>query len=591
MRWRSNSVKNRILLSAALALVVLGAPLRASDADAALYQLMDDYWAWFVEVRPLSAQALGDNRHPDKLDDDSEEAYQAIQDRTAEVLGILYEMDLESLSEAGRVNYDAFTWMLEKERKTLATDMRFMPINNMGGWHTNLPGALMAQSYTSLKDYQALLKRYKAFGEFADQNIALMQRGMKSGYTQPCETLAGYDQTISGYLADDPAKSLFYKPFEQMHPSITDEQATVLRAAARDEIAGVVLPAYQRFLEFYENDYLPACRPEIALSSVPGGRAVYDHLLTFYTSLETDADTVHQLGLDEMKRIRSAMDAIIEEVGFGGDFQAFLAFLRSDPQFYASSEREYLNHAAWISKAADGALPGLFAKLPRNPYGISVIPAHIAPKTTTAFYQPGAIDGTRAGQYFLNTYKLESRPLYELPALSLHEAVPGHHLQFSFQAENTDLPDWRRAYYFHAFGEGWGLYSEFLGEEMGMYNTPYELFGRYIYEAWRAARLVVDTGMHAMGWTRQQAIDYMLANTGLTEQNVISEIDRYITYPAQATAYKHGELKIRELRQRAESALGDRFDLREFHVAVVEDGSMPLVVLEQKIDRWIAAQR
>ena len=385
--------------------------------------------------------------------------------------------------------------------------------------------------------------------------------------------------------------TLFYKPFAAMPEVIDAGRAGQLQSAASAAIDDTVMPAYRRFLAFYNDEYLPACRENIALSSVPGGRAVYDHLLTFYTSLETDAETVHALGLAEMKRIRGEMDAIIEEVGFEGDFQAFLEFLRTDPQFYATDAQAYLNHAAWLAKKADGLLPRYFSTLPSMPYGISVIPDHMAPKTTTAFYQPGAIDGSRAGQYFLNTYKLESRPLYELPALSVHEAVPGHHLQLAFQAENESLPDWRRSYYFQAFGEGWGLYTEFLGEEMGMYETPYELFGRYIYEAWRAARLVVDTGMHAKGWSRQQAIDYMLANTGLTEQNVISEIDRYITYPAQATAYKHGELKIRELRQRAEQALGDDFDLRDFHVAVIGDGSMPLVVLEEKVDRWIASRQ
>ena len=275
---------------------------------------------------------------------------------------------------------------------------------------------------------------------------------------------------------------------------------------------------------------------------------------------------------------------------FEGDRADFLAFLRSDPRFYASDEESYLHRIAWIAKTIEARLPRFFSRLPSNPYGISVIPEQIAPLTTTAYYRPGAGDGTRAGQYFVNLHDLPSRPLYELPALGLHESVPGHHLQISFQGENRDLPDWRRFYYFHAFGEGWGLYSEFLGEEMGMYTTPYERFGRLIYDMWRAARLVVDTGLHAMGWTRDQAIEFMLANTGLTRTNVIAEVDRYTTYPGQATAYKHGELKIRELRRRAENALGDRFDLRDFHVQVLSGGSLPLTVLDNRIQRWIDAQ-
>ena len=581
----------KAILVPLFALAFLMPRVAAADADAELRTLMDDYWAWHSELRALSESMYGGAQHRDKLDDDSEEAFVQRVARMTSTLEALDGFDTAELSEEGRINLASFRWMLEKERRNLQSNMRFMPINNMGGWHTGFPSVVLAMPYDSLDDYRALLSRYRAFGEFADQNIALLRRGIETGYTQPCETLPGYQDSIAGYLADSAMESMFYRPFAQLPGNISAADAKALRAEAVQTIDSVIMPGYQRFLDFFVSDYLPACRPQVGLSSLPGGRAVYDHRLTYFTSLETDAESVHQLGLSEMARIRGEMDKVIESVGFEGDFKAFLEFLRTDPQFYATDAQAYLNHAAWIAKKADGLLPRYFAKLPRNPYGISVIPEQTAPKTTTAYYQPGAIDGSLAGQYFLNTYKLESRPLYELPALTLHEAMPGHHLQISFQGEADNLPDWRRSYYVQAFGEGWGLYSEFLGEEMGMYETPYELFGRYIYEAWRAARLVVDTGLHAKGWTRQQAIDYMLANTGLSEQNVISEIDRYITYPGQATAYKHGELKILELRRRAEAALGDDFDLREFHVAVVGDGSVPLVVLEGKIDRWIASQR
>ena len=363
-----------------------------------------------------------------------------------------------------------------------------------------------------------------------------------------------------------------------------------LRGEALRVIEEVVNPAYQAFADFYAESYDPACRTAVGLSSLPGGREAYDHALRYYTSLDTDASTIHALGRREVDRIRGEMEAVMTEVEFEGDFAEFLAFLRSDPQFYASDEETYLHRVAWIGKTIEARLPQFFSRLPSNPYGISVIPEQIAPLTATAFYQPGAPDGTRAGQYFVNLHDLSSRPLYELPALGLHESVPGHHLQISIQGENQDLPNWRRFYYFHAFGEGWGLYAEFLGEEMGIYTTPYERFGRLSYDMWRAARLVVDTGMHAMGWTRQAAIDFMLANTGLTRANVIAEVDRYITYPGQATAYKHGELKIRELRRRAEDALGERFDLREFHVEVLTGGSLPLKVLDNRVQRWIERQ-
>ena len=445
----------------------------------------------------------------------------------------------------------------------------YVNISTTGGWHTGFAQVIQATTYATEQDYRNLLKRLAAFDDYARQNIELMRRAMRTGYTLPCESLQGYEQTITGYIAATPKESVFAIPFDPMPASIPEATRHALRSEALRIVEDIINPAYQAFAEFYSGEYAPACRPQIGLSSLPAGRDAYAQALRYYTSLDTDADAVHALGLSEVRRIRSQMEDIIEEVEFDGTFAEFLGFLKTDPQFYAKDEQSYLHHAAWIAKSIDSRLPRYFAKLPRNPYGISVIPNQIAPKATTAFYRPGAADGSRSGQYFLNTYNLASRPLYELPALTLHESVPGHHLQLSFQAENEHLPDWRRFYYFQAYGEGWGLYSEFLGEEMGVYTTPYERFGRLIYEMWRAVRLVVDTGIHAFEWSRDDAIAYMLENTGLTETNVIAEVDRYITTPGQATAYKYGELKIKELRRRAENALGQAFDLREFHLHLV----------------------
>ena len=577
----------RIVFAVAL---LAGAVAHAASSDEALEALMQDFWEAQVQAAPLAATLWGENRYRDQVDDLSPEALAARVARLDETIARLEQIDARGLSPANRENHEAFEWMLAHERRNVDFDTRYFTINSLSGWHSSFADVILATPYSSEQDYRDLLERLRGFGVYARQNLDLMRSGMESGYTQPCESLEGFGQSIADYVADDPEASVFAQPFANMPDSIAATVREELRAESLRVIDSVVNPAYEAFADFFAESYEPACRTSVGLSSLPGGRAAYDHALRYYTTLDTDAATIHALGRREVGRIRRDMEAVMAEVEFEGDLADFLAFLRSDPQFYASDEEAYLHRIAWIAKTIEARLPRFFSRLPSNPYGISVIPEQVAPLTTTAYYRPGAGDGTRAGQYFVNLYDLPSRPLYELPALGLHESVPGHHLQISFQGENRDLPDWRRFYYFHAFGEGWGLYSEFLGEEMGMYSTPYERFGRLIYDMWRAARLVVDTGLHAMGWTRAEAIDFMLANTGLTRTNVIAEVDRYITYPGQATAYKHGELKIRELRRRAENTLGDSFDLRDFHVEVVSGGSLPLKVLDSRIQRWIDAQ-
>ncbi len=551
---------------------------------------MEDFWEAQVRAAPLTAAFWGENRFRDRVDDLSPEALAARVATLDRTIAALAEIDPQGLTPANRENYEAFEWMLTHERRNLDFGTRFFTITSLGGWHSRFADVILATRYASEQDYRDLLERLRGFGVYARQNVDLLRVGMEGGYTQPCASLGGYGKSIADYVSDTPEASVFAKPFAAVPDSVAATVREELRGEAMRVIDEVVNPAYRAFAEFYAESYEPACRTSVGLSSVPRGREAYDHALRYYTSLDTDASTIHALGRQEVDRIRGEMEAVMEEVDFEGDFAEFLAFLRSDPRFYAADEETYLHRVAWIGKTIEARLPQFFSRLPGNPYGISVIPEQIAPLTATAFYQPGAGDGTRAGQYFVNLYDLSSRPLYELPALGLHESVPGHHLQFSFQGENKDLPTWRRFYYFHAYGEGWGLYSEFLGEEMGIYTTPYERFGRLIYDMWRAARLVVDTGLHVMDWTRQEAIDFMLANTGLTRRNVIAEVDRYITYPGQATAYKHGELKIRELRRRAEEALGDRFDLREFHVELLTGGSLPLKVLDNRMQRWIDAQ-
>lgn len=557
-----------------------------SDANARLTALMETYAQQKFEASPLAASMFGAKVAPDSLDDVSEEAQAAAIARMTAALAELAGIPFASLSPDNQLNYEIFQWMLEREKVTLNSNWRYVNFNTVGGWHSSFAQIMAMTAFSNEQSYRDYLSRLEKFGRFVDQNIALMDKAISAGYAQPCAALGGYENGIVGYISKTPEASVFYAPFMRL-PATMDQS---MKGEAKRLISEVVNPGYQRYYRYFTERYKPSCRKNIALSSAPGGAKLYEHFVRFYTSLDTTADEAHALGLSEVARIRTEMDAIIAEVGFKGSFSDFLKFLRTDKQFYTDDPAHYRAVIAEIAKRTDGLMPNYFSHLPRNPYGIKPVPAAIAPKTATAFYQPGAVDGTRAGQYFYNTHDLGSRPLYELPALSLHEGVPGHHHQISLQQEVDNMPTFRQSYYFHAFGEGWGLYSEFLGEEMGMYQTPYERFGKLIYEMWRACRLVVDSGMHAKGWTRQQAIDFMAENTALTLHNITSEVDRYITYPGQAQAYKHGELKIRELRARAENALGDKFSLREFHTAVLGAGSLPLLVLERRIDRWIAEQ-
>jgi uncharacterized protein (DUF885 family) len=403
--------------------------------------------------------------------------------------------------------------------------------------------------------------------------------------------LAGYEATIRPHVVADPEQSAFWKPFTAFPSGVPASEHERLRAAGREAIREAVVPAYRSLLEFFTREYLPGARGTIGASELPDGRAYYAWLVKDYTTLDTTPEAVHRIGLGEVERIRREMDEVVRKTGFHGSFAEFLEFLRTDPRFYAKTPEELLKQAAWIAKRMDGKLPSLFGRLPRQPYGVEPVPDDLAPKYTGGRYVGAPLDGRRAGTYWVNTYALENRPLYTLESLTLHEAVPGHHLQGALSKELEGLPAFRRYSYVNAFGEGWGLYSERLGIEAGFYQDPYSDFGRLSYEMWRACRLVVDTGIHAMGWTRQRAIDYMAERTALSRHEITTEVDRYISWPGQALAYKMGELKIRELRTRAEKELGTRFDVRAFHDAVLANGSVPLDVLEAEIDAWIAAER
>jgi uncharacterized protein (DUF885 family) len=423
-----------------------------------------------------------------------------------------------------------------------------------------------------------------------EQQIGQIRLGLKRGFTVPRAVLTGYESTITAHVVDDPAKSVFWKPFERFPSSVPEGDRERLRREGREAVTQTV-GAYRTFLDFYRKEYLPHTRTTLAAQDLPNGRAFYARQIKRYTTLDLSPEQIHQIGLAEVDRISREMNEVMAKTGFKGDFPAFLQFLRTDPRFYAKTPQALLERAAWIAKTIDGKLPSLFKTLPRLPYTVQPVPESIAPKYTSGRYVDPPQGSTQPGIYWVNIYKVETRPLYNLEALTLHEAVPGHHLQIALSRELTGLPEFRRYSYISAFGEGWGLYSEWLGKEAGIYTDPYSDFGRLTYEMWRACRLVVDTGVHAKGWTRQQALDYLASHTALPLHEVETEVDRYISWPGQALAYKLGELKIKELRRRAEQALGTRFDLREFHDVVLGSGSVPLNVLEKNVDGWIARTR
>jgi len=582
----------RSFLAGFLAFLAL-APVAAWGEGSAverLHQLLADDWEARLEDNPLFASYVGDRRYEHLLPEVGEEA---IHERAGVLKGFrdrLGAIDRDLLSREDRLTYDVFAAMLGQDLASIEHRDYFFPLTNRDGFHVFFARLADEMVFRKVSDYESYVARLEGARRYMDQHVALLERAIEEGYTLPRVVLDGYERTIDTHLVDDSESSVFYAPFESFPETIAEADRERLRAAGERAIAESVVPGYRAFSEFFKTRYLPATRETIGASELPGGEAFYAHRVRLYTSLDTTPREVHEIGEKEVARIRAEMEAVMAEAGFEGSFEEFLAFLRTDERFYAKTPEGLLKEAAWISKRMDGELPRLFGRLPRAPYGLEEIPADIAPKTTGAYYSQPAGDGTRGGTYFLNTYDLPSRPLYVLEALSLHEAVPGHHLQLALQQE-LDLPPFRRFYQLGAFVEGWALYSERLGLEVGFYQDPYSNFGRLTYEMWRACRLVVDTGIHAFGWDRQRAIDFLASNTALSIHEVTTEIDRYISWPGQALGYKMGELEIRRLRALAEEELGESFDLRAFHDEVLGNGSLPLAILSQEIERWIAEQK
>jgi len=556
-----------------------------------LNQLLTDQWEAWMRWDPLFATQCGDHRYDDHLPAADEEHYAAGHEQLAAFRERLQKIDRASLPPSDQLNYDIFARMLDSETDALDHHGYRLPISKSGGFHVYFPDLHLLTPFGTVRDYENYLSRLEALRRYFDESIALMRLGLRTGYVPPRVTLEGVDQSLQAHIVDDQARSVFYKPFEQFPATVSGAERERLAASARDAIAGSVAPAYRSLLQFLETEYRPASRASIAATDFPDGRSFYQERIRYFTTLDLSPEAVHQTGQGEVRRIRAEMGAVIHKTSFGGGFREFIEFLRTDPRFYVTTPEALLEKTALVLKRIDGELPRLFKTLPRLPYGIRETPAFSAPGSTAAYYQPGTGDGTLAGHYYVNTYDLASRPLYEIEALSLHEAVPGHHLQIALQMELGDLPNFRRFSGFTAFVEGWALYAERLGLEVGFYRDPYADFGRLSYEMWRACRLVVDTGMHALGWTRQQAIDFMAENTSSTLLNITNEVDRYIAWPGQALAYKIGELKIRELRALAEKELGELFNLREFHDVILLAGALPLDVLENRVGEWVKRQK
>ena len=567
--------------------MLMSSPVFAASPVEDLRQLMAEEWEFELREDPLFATQAGDHRYDDRLPSVTVADEVRREAANKEFLARLQAIDRAQLGATDRLDYDLLQRTLRDRIGEYDFKTYLLPITNREGFHTDFPQLPERVPLDNTKDYENYCARLEACRTYMGQYVETMRVGVKEGYTLPKVVMEGWETAIDAHIAEDPTKSLLFAPFEDFPDAIPANDRARLTERGKKAIAGSVVPGYQALRDFLAKEYVPACRDNIGASSLPNGKAFYEHRVRYYTTLDLTPKQVHDTGLSEVKRIRSEMDLVIAKSGFKGSFAEFLTFLRTDDRFYVDTPEQLLKEVSFICKKMDGELPKMFKTLPRMPYGVKPIPDFIAPKTTTAYYNRPAGDGTRAGTYFMNTYDLKMRPLYELEALSFHEAVPGHHLQIAIMQELPNVPNFRRYAYFTAYVEGWGLYSERLGLETGFYQDPYSDFGRLTYEMWRATRLVVDTGMHYFGWTRQQAIDYMASNSALSLHNVTTEVDRYISWPGQAVAYKIGELKIRELRAWAEKELGPRFDVREFHDVVLWSGSVPLDILDANVRAWV----
>jgi uncharacterized protein (DUF885 family) len=581
-----------------LPLVVACARDDSAATRAAFKAQLDEEWKYWMEQYPETAMLLGYPGQNARWTDYSQPAIDARSAYLKKSLERLRGLSRAHLDAADRLNYDLYLDLLQ----TAVDGLRFhndamplrsvtaanlmMPISQMGGVQQDVPRIIDAMPATTRRDYENIIARLQGIGPLVDQTITLMQRGIAAGLTPPAIVMRNVPDQAAAQIVSEAARSPLLEAFRTFPAAIPEAERAELTARATDAYVRLVRPAFEKLRDFLGQRYLPACRQATAASALPDGAALYAYNVKWHTTSSLSPQQIHEIGLAEVKRIRAAMDEVIAASGFKGSYEEFVRFLRTDQRFYFTDADALVSAYRDIAKRADPELARWFGRLPQSPYGVRVVPAAAAPSQTTAYYEPGAFKAGRPGYMFANTYKLEMRPKWEMEALTLHEAVPGHHLQISLAQELEGIPEFRKNTSYTAYVEGWGLYAESLGEEMGFYKDPYSKFGQLTYEMWRAVRLVVDTGLHSMNWTRQQAIDFFMANAAKTEQDITVEVDRYIAWPAQALGYKLGQMKIQELRAAAAKQMGERFDLRKFHDLVLSEGAVPLDVLESRVKAW-----
>lgn len=571
--------------------VIIVDGIRECRIDDSLETLIADFEQMEVSGNPISAGQEGDREALRKLPDVSPEGAEEFRRITTDFIRRHGALAARPMSGEKRLNYDLLGFVLKQRQRLLPFDEARIPFTNDSGFFNEMSYISRQTTFASVDDYEAYAARLTEIPRYFGQHKANMRRGVETNMTASAEIMPGIISMVQK-LGEGSAKDhSFFKPFTSYPETMPSEEQSRLTSLGEAAITNAVMPAYRDLEKFLTEEYTPKARSVVGIGTTDEGREYYRALTRYFTTLDMTPDEVHDIGLKEVARIRGEMDMIIKDLKFEGSFADFLNFLRTDPQFYATSEEQLLKEAAWMAKQLDGKMPEFFETLPRLSYGVMPVPKEIAPNYTTGRYWGGNPEQHRAGNYVVNTYDLKQRPLYNLPALTAHEGVPGHHHQIALGQELKNVSPFRQSLYPNAFGEGWGLYSEKLAVEMGLYKTPYENFGRLTYEMWRACRLVVDTGMHWKGWTREQAEACFFENSALAPHNIKTEVERYISWPGQALAYKIGELKILELRKRAETQLGNKFDIRRFHDAILMDGGMPLGILETKIDRWIFEEK
>jgi uncharacterized protein (DUF885 family) len=574
----------------------VGAPGRRSDP---LPTQLDEDWKYWMAQYPEVATAFGYQGQNARWTDYSQPAIDARAKYLKDSAGRLSAIDRASLDANGQLNYDLYRDVLDTAVAGLefhndAMPMRgviphnlLMPMNQLEGIAQDIPRTIALMPTVTLEDYENIVSRLSGIAPLVDQTIALMEQGLAAGLTPPKITMRDVPSQVEAQVVDNPLKSPLLEAFTTWPASISQQDRANLTARATAAYLQLVMPRFRKLHDFLVTRYLPGCRETIAASALPNGAAMYAYNVKWHVTTNDTPQQIHEIGLGEVKRIRAEMDAIAGSTGFRGSNDEFKRYLRTNPRFFFRDAASLLTAYRDITKRADPELAHLFGRLPQTPYGVEPVPDAVAPSQTTAYYEPGSLAAGRPANMFANTYKLDSRPSWEMPALTLHEAVPGHHIQVALAQEMMDLPEFRKNSSYTAFVEGWALYAESLGDEMGLYKDPYAKYGQLTYEAWRAVRLVIDTGLHSMGWTRDQAIDFFRANTAKTDQDIGVEVDRYIVWPGQALGYKMGQLKIRELRTNAERALGPRFDVRKFHDVVLGQGAVPLDVLERQVGEWV----